>query len=1045
MGKVNIPNRRLVKQRTVVFQADGTVIDISAFVKKIDIEEGDISGLGKSGADGVVKTGSITLINDHNENLNPEKFYGEYIAKSVEISGNDTAVYATTDNVVADSMTVYEIDIDGVDTISVRFSDGNIIFSEIVPTGDTVIILYTYYLDTTKNAYNWNVGLTVEEPLLDENKNIKIYAITEEIKTTNQSIISDGTNRYPVKQMTPIPGTVGVVGVEESVYTWDTTPVWDSWSEWATDGTWFSGSVYYDTVTEEFVFSSTPPAGVVINLIYSYFEDDLDLIFSGYLGDRISINDLEKEINIDFRDKSKLLQDYYIEDLGTTVPTYTTGVEYAVETVIQDILTATTGTTLKVPAATTVGLKDVTDEQFYNKSVWDCINDLANLGGLWIGYKYWELTDNFELVIEIIPRTKSTADFEITEATDFYTQTLDITGQHIRNALRVDYINESGGSAAVTAVDAASIIAYGERIARITEDNTTGLHLTADVQAMADNILADLKNKIVESNIVLPFLYKQNSTRIELFNAVKITNSYLFEQAATFNFFAIESIKHSLDFETQNFTTTWLGNKTKVRGGKHRWLNKEARPGAYRQITSRDIGELSQLSQPIDLSVSLIGSKNYEIISEQQIISIASTFTWTGAVGQSPNNYQFEIKKSGEIWGKATIYTPQSASIKTKVEEGTDYVVRVVAVSKAGVLGIYSSEASFTVPTIENSSKMYTIRTQAQFDEFLDLVEVASGFYVPSFSVLRIYEKGSDYEWGTSGTPSTQKIKIEADYFLIEGIGNPSIIHYSSSYIEMQLKLNGGGINGIKYDYNTSYTSPVPIIIEDKTGTAGIIEVSNNEFTTTNSYDAAAYTMLIYTENDTKLMIRNNEIYDYGHFIAVTEYGEDKDKGFVSIYNNDFYNGKGYPFIVVSFAKDSGTPIIFKNLKINSNNIFQAQLAYIYFRSHMDGTECSNITMNSNYIGITSDMTNKKIIEFVEANSYTTTFDEFYVTRNIVDYGVAAGAGGYDLINDDNIYISFEYSIIGENIAKGKTTGFLSNFVSNGTGPGIKEVNNTKN
>ncbi len=291
-------------------------------------------------------------------------------------------------------------------------------------------------------------------------------------------------------------------------------------------------------------------------------------LFHGYLGD--STRTSGTTVTADARDLAKRLQDTFIE----VKRTYGSETGVAAEVVIQQILDDNLGTgvvTLYTPVSP--GFM-VTPYEVDYKSVWDAIQQVASQFGWFLGYWWDSGTSTFRLTLMEPPRDKDaeSADFNLTDKDDFYINDLEITGANVRNAVTVMYRDEATGNmASVSRQDANSIAEYGRRASIIEEGNTLLINTLAEAERFAELFIHDLKDLTGTSRLQMPLLPELN-----VFAGITIQHSRV---SSTTDFYGVESVRHTLDFEGGQFRTEVVATG-RVIGAHIRWLEMETRPGS---------------------------------------------------------------------------------------------------------------------------------------------------------------------------------------------------------------------------------------------------------------------------------------------------------------------------------------------------------------------------------------------------------------------------------------------------------------------------------
>lgn len=314
-------------------------------------------------------------------------------------------------------------------------------------------------------------------------------------------------------------------------------------------------------------------------------------VFRGYMGDSIQASSDNGRINIQCRDQAKRLQDCYIE----TARTYGSGAGTPAETVIQQIIDDNLGAgAVSLYAPVSPGFM-ITPYNVEFQTVWDAIQEIAKQIGWYLGYRYWPELNDFRLALMPPPRTKdsSSADFTLDWTKDLEIQELDITDRDVRNVIKVTYRNASTGLRdSVTVTDSASIAEYGRRAMQIEEADTSLIDTATEATALANAALWDLKDLTATTRITMPFI-----PTMDVFSGILVTNPRL---SSTQDFYAVESVEHTLDWESGRFRTEIVG-AGRVVGAHNKWLAMQTRPGAVEPVRTGNIAPAAIITDRIAL------------------------------------------------------------------------------------------------------------------------------------------------------------------------------------------------------------------------------------------------------------------------------------------------------------------------------------------------------------------------------------------------------------------------------------------------------------
>ena len=284
-------------------------------------------------------------------------------------------------------------------------------------------------------------------------------------------------------------------------------------------------------------------------------------LFEGYLGDNITTE--PHMVTVRCRDKSKRLQDAYID----TPKTYTGPM--AAETLIQAIINdyVENPPRLYCPVASGITFDEMKVEYV---SVWDAIQNVAKQMGWFLGYR-WN-GSGFVLTFMEPPRSKNTADFLFNWEDDIYHETLDISDADIRNVVTVVYRDKATGErTTVTVSNPGSIEEYTKRAMQIEEADTSLIDNYSKAYDFAQKCLWDLSELSATDKLDMPLL-----PELDLFSTFTVTNPLV---SSTTDFFAVQSVRHSLNFGGQGRFRTEVIATGRVVGAKKRWTDMETRPG----------------------------------------------------------------------------------------------------------------------------------------------------------------------------------------------------------------------------------------------------------------------------------------------------------------------------------------------------------------------------------------------------------------------------------------------------------------------------------
>lgn len=654
-----------MQSKLIIYRKNGSPVDVTAYLTNAEIDNGSATSLGESGVDGVASTLSFTLTNAKEVNYCPLVEYGSNISEEVSITGTGATTYPCQVGILEETLFTDN------EEITVKLSGNNFVFNRPILTGETIKVKYTRYDLTVVNPIN-SVS-SAYNPLLDEGSKVEFFVNDEEWKSGSQNITGNGSKRYSITSGYAIDKTCYCLSDAEIACTIDTT-------------------------TNEVVFSRNIESYETVTISYSFYENLPNLLFSGYISADISIDGEVDTVQVFCSDKAWRLQKKYIDNLETNViRTYEVETLLA-ETLMQNILDDLFGVgeiALYVPVATGQQI-EITSNEWGGKTAWDCLQSIASSIGWFLGYEYNSTTNDFELYLRSVPRSKNTVDFTLDYKEDILPSSpLVINGSTIYNVLYLHYTDKQSGKVKyVKSENAASIANYLDRVGIITESSTIGINNATQAQQLADDIISDICTKVITLNVEIPLKMSYNGNRIKFFNTFAINYP---KMSSLIEFFSIEGIKHSFDFAGNSFKTVFTGNMQKVRGGNIKWTNKIRRPEGYRQITSREIGAVNLLKKPSALAVVDSGIDKLDLAS-----SAYAVLQWNRPLGEYPKKYVLQVRKSTETYEKAVKYdvvpdtVAGSEQIRQRVaiQTGVDYKFRVYAVDTSGIKGDVSDEGT---------------------------------------------------------------------------------------------------------------------------------------------------------------------------------------------------------------------------------------------------------------------------------------------------------------------------------------------------------------
>lgn len=294
-----------------------------------------------------------------------------------------------------------------------------------------------------------------------------------------------------------------------------------------------------------------------------------DLMFHGEIDE---VDWSANPIRVSARDMGAQIQDCYIE---VDSRTYGHATGYSLESQIQDLLddNLSAPPTLYVPSSPGWNLKLWKQRR---APLMDAIRTLVNQIGWDCRYKYRSGTAQFELTLYGPDRSKVVPDFYFSASMYRTVEGLRINRAGIRNVVRVIYAGSGTQDTAegkvrvgVERSNSASITKYGRRFMEVAEAGSSNIDTQAEAEAMADAMLADLKDPTADFEVAMPYFFPAELGDLYRFYA----NGIHFDSDQDL---AVYSIRHTIS-ATQAETRLQLRGKP---AGQYKlWHDYEARPG----------------------------------------------------------------------------------------------------------------------------------------------------------------------------------------------------------------------------------------------------------------------------------------------------------------------------------------------------------------------------------------------------------------------------------------------------------------------------------
>lgn len=217
------------------------------------------------------------------------------------------------------------------------------------------------------------------------------------------------------------------------------------------------------------------------------------------------------------------------------------------------------------------------------QTVWDALQECVLQVGFFLGYRWHEPTDSFQLILMEPPINKQTADYNFTWTSDFYIHEYSMSDENIRNFVRVTYDldfdgdriyvdnDHPGVGAFYKSLANTSISKYGKRAMEIEEGDSSLLYSEDQAVRLVEYALNDLTRISGNSIIDMPFM-----PQIDLFDTFTVIDPRYQEEPL---FYAVDSIRHSLTFGDNPRARTEVQCSEQIVSKKEAWALLDAREG----------------------------------------------------------------------------------------------------------------------------------------------------------------------------------------------------------------------------------------------------------------------------------------------------------------------------------------------------------------------------------------------------------------------------------------------------------------------------------
>lgn len=199
--------------------------------------------------------------------------------------------------------------------------------------------------------------------------------------------------------------------------------------------------------------------------------------------------------------------------------------------------------------------------------VMEALQTLADLIGWAVRYKWHEGSSSWRLTLWQPNRTKTVPDRTIGPSRYLDVTALRIGRADVRNVIKLKYPNASTGQPdSLTRIDTNSVARYGRKWFRIVEGDNSSIDTPAEATAMADAILADLKDPKADNGIDMHFDWS-----IELEDLIRFQPNGIHYDTNTD--LSVVSLQHTLSMDRQRTT---IATRGKPCGKFLGWLAKES-------------------------------------------------------------------------------------------------------------------------------------------------------------------------------------------------------------------------------------------------------------------------------------------------------------------------------------------------------------------------------------------------------------------------------------------------------------------------------------
>ncbi|HET7560036.1 MAG TPA: hypothetical protein VFK80_08755, partial [Limnochordia bacterium] len=320
-------------------------------------------------------------------------------------------------------------------------------------------------------------------------------------------------------------------------------------------------------------------------------DADLYPVFHGLLGPSIKVTttDDEKGLSLTALDyASRRLSRYFLTDATGLTPGNLADIAQALCDLAAGAGTFTVYTPVSLTATVT---QNGLDNLCQDTNAWLALKAMCEASGLDCRYQYVASVGNWRIVIQT-PSTDMNSPAYAYQGDEAWANSIEITDDYVRNSVEVQYRDTNGDRQIVTAKNQStgdySIDSYGESKVSITEADTSIIDTATEAQALADQILADLKGLFATCELTVPF-----NSGVQIFDVVAVTDDDASDLTQTF---AVDRVTRKMADDGWS-TTLEMSGAVALR--RNRWLEMHGGEGIKRPFRQGDYREGSILQDHV--------------------------------------------------------------------------------------------------------------------------------------------------------------------------------------------------------------------------------------------------------------------------------------------------------------------------------------------------------------------------------------------------------------------------------------------------------------